>query len=230
MPDRSTLTDADGTPIATYIPRRRDNRDVADYLELEVDLERAVPVILARLRGYRIAGSEALGHALIAAGATRRRHAHEYEHDLQDERPLPDPPPGLRFTPADRPAADLVDAYRAAHPPGHPDLVEGEDVEAELHGHLSGPLLDCSGLAVDAEGNVVAAILIDDMPGEGPWIVELFRDPGHRGAGRALLARALALADGLPSLKLTVTHGNPAERLYQELGFRRIYTTLSVDL
>ena len=223
---RRTLHDADGTPIASYDDITRDGRRVADYVELEVEVERAVPVILEQLRGFRVAGGEELGRALIAAGGRPGRHAHIYAHDLQDDRPLPDPPPGLEFAPADRAGADLLDAYHAAHQPGHPDLVEGEDVAAHLDSIRP---LDCSGLAVDRDGRVVAAILVADTE-EGPWVSELFRDPAHRGAGRALLARALALADGLPSLKLVVTVGNPAERLYQELGFRRTYTAFSVDL
>ena len=42
MPDRRTLTDADGTPIATYTDVERDGRRVADLLELEVPVERAL--------------------------------------------------------------------------------------------------------------------------------------------------------------------------------------------
>ena len=34
----------------------------------------------------RVAGSEALGRALVAAGAAPARHAHVYSHDLR-ERP-----------------------------------------------------------------------------------------------------------------------------------------------
>jgi len=56
------------------------------------------------------------------------------------------------------------------------------------------------------------------------WITELFRDPAARGAGRALLRRALAHAThpGLPAIGLSVTHGNPARRLYAEHGFREV--------
>jgi ribosomal protein S18 acetylase RimI-like enzyme len=67
-------------------------------------------------------------------------------------------------------------------------------------------------------------------PYGGPWVTQLFRGPGGRGAGRALLMRALgiATADGLPALGLAVTHGNPAQRLYEELGFRLLLTSFSV--
>ena len=58
--------------------------------------------------------------------------------------------------------------------------------------------------------------------------MELFRDPGARGAGRALLERALR-AHGR-ALGLAVTDGNPAERLYAAARLRRVFTAFSVDL
>ncbi len=99
-----------------------------------------------------------------------------------------------------------------------------------------GPVLACSGVALDAGGTPVAASIVTGAPGEppfgGPWVILVFRAPGHPGAGRALLARALRIAarDGLPGLGLAVTHGNPAARLYEDLGFRRILSGMSVDL
>jgi ribosomal protein S18 acetylase RimI-like enzyme len=48
--------------------------------------------------------------------------------------------------------------------------------------------------------------------------------------GRALLQRALQRCDG-PTLGLTVTEGNDrAVRLYESLGFERVFTAFSVDL
>jgi GNAT superfamily N-acetyltransferase len=105
------------------------------------------------------------------------------------------------------------------------------------HG-LAGPLLDCSRLAVDAGRTVHAAAIITGLEGEppfgGPWVAECFRDrdPRYAGAGRALLEHVLVQAtrDGLHTLGLAVTHGNRARELYLELGFREIFTALSVDL
>jgi GNAT superfamily N-acetyltransferase len=60
-------------------------------------------------------------------------------------------------------------------------------------------------------------------------VAELFVVPAHqgRGLGRALLLRALLLraidwshAAGDARIGLTVTDGNPAERLYVSAGFR----------
>jgi hypothetical protein len=236
MPSRSTLRDTDGTVIATYTDVERDGRRVADLLELEVPVERAVQPILDQLQGHRVAGPVELGHALVAAGGTPARHAHVYTHDLA-ERPAPTVPDGVRLTPLDRSAAEIVPAYLAAHPPGHPDhaVIAAEDSDAWFGALLAGqhgPLLAGSGLAI-ADDAVVAGIVIADLPDPdppfaGPWVMELFRDPGFPGTGQALLARALALADR--PLGLAVTEGNPAERLYRRLGFLRVLSTLSVDI
>jgi GNAT superfamily N-acetyltransferase len=234
-PERRKLVDADGLPLARFVHDARDGRVVADLFELEVPVQRALPTILSELRGMRVAGSEPLGRALVAAGGTPARHAHVYSHNLY-ERPTPRLPAGLRFAAADRPAADLVPAYLAAFAPGHPDRLEAEDAERHLDAILAGrlgPLLEGSGLALDAEERVVGAILLaviaaTEPPFGGPWVMELFRAPDARGAGRALLERALAMSEG--SLGLAVTHGNPAEKLYAALGFERVFTAFSVDL
>jgi hypothetical protein len=224
------LVDGDGTPLARFLHVERDGRRIADRFELEVPVERAVPVVFAELGGMRIAGPETLGRALVAGGAVPARHAHVYSHDLRDR---PAAPAGL--APLDRPAADLLPSYLAAFGPGHPDRLPRAAAERHLAGVLAGrlgPVLPASGVALAGDA-VIGAILIADVAGEppfgGPWVMELFRDPRAPGAGRALLTRALALTDG-PSLGLAVTHGNPAERLYQTLGFRRVFSAFSVDL
>lgn len=53
-----------------------------------------------------------------------------------------------------------------------------------------------------------------------------------RGAGRALLGRTLELAtrQGLPTLGLLVTHGNPAIALYREHGFTKVRDDISVEV
>ena len=132
-----------------------------------------------------------------------------------------------------------MEAYLAAYPPGHIDHRDEtyeqalRDLEDYVSGRAFGPLLRGSGLAVDREGAVVGAILIGMLPGDpplnGPWLIEIFRHPGHRGTGRALLERALAIAD-LPALGLAVTEGNPARRLYDAVGFRLVRTALVVRI
>ena len=138
MPERRTLTDADGTAVATFTYIERDGRRVADLLELEVPVERAVPAILraaAGLPGGRSGRPRA--RAGRAAGGKPARHAHVYSHDLA-ERPEPSPPPGIELTPVDRPVAEILSRL-PGRPPArarrHP-VIADEDSGAELSGHL----------------------------------------------------------------------------------------------
>ena len=231
-PAYRTLVDANGVALARFLYVERDGHLVADLFELEAPVERAVPAVLDELRGWRVAGSETLGRALVAAGARPARHAHVYTHDL---RQLPKASSTFELTPVDRPARDLLPAYLAAFAPGHPDRMEPADALKHLNAIVAGklgPLLESSGIAL-RNGRVVGGILVARMtegppPFAGPWVMEVFREPGAHGAGRALLERALALSTG--SLGLAVTHGNPAEKLYAALGFKRVFTAYSVDL
>src|SRR3954454_12930433 len=175
-PDRRVLLDAAGARIGAFLYVERDGCRVADLFELDSPLEQAAPVILNELRGWRVAGDARLGTALVAAGARLRRHAHVLSHDLRD---VPEPGDGAPFG---HPASALVPAYLAAYGPDHPDAAarEGEDPHAEIQNLLAGddlgPVLDCSGVALDGE-RVVAAIIVTDCPGKppfgGPWVAEL---------------------------------------------------------
>jgi GNAT superfamily N-acetyltransferase len=236
---RIVLRDAAG-PVGSYERDERGGHVYADLFRREpgVSVERAARAVLAGLRGMRIAGDEPLGRALIAAGGHALRHAHLMSHDLSERPPVPDPP-GYRLTDVDRPAADLLDAHLAAYPPGHVDHRPEEperalaDLENFVTGREFGPLLRGSGIAVAPDDTVVGALLIGTLPGDpplnGPWLIDVFRHPEHRGVGRALLERALAIAD-VPALGLMVTEGNPARALYERLGFRLVWTALVVQI
>jgi hypothetical protein len=226
-PSRRTLTDENGLPVARFVHFQDGPIRVADLLELEVPLERALPYLRTELRGMRVAGPESVGRALVAGGARFRRHSHAYTHDLVA---LPRLDETYELTPLDRPASELLPLYLRAFAPGHPDRLEPPEAERHLAGLLRNGLLDSSGLAL-RDGEVVAAILVGTAaelppPFGGPWVMEVFSTA--RGAGRALLARALHRSRG--SLGLAVTEGNPAVRVYESLGFRRIFTAYSVDL
>src|SRR5262249_16099446 len=150
----------------------------ADLLELDVPVERALPYITAELRGMRIAGSEELGRALVAAGARLYRHSHAYTHDLVALPPLDT---SSVLTPVDRPASELLPVYLSAFAVGHPDRLEAEEAARHLEGIVAGKLgglLEGSGLAISGD-RVVAAILIGTItdappPFGGPWIMEVF--------------------------------------------------------
>ena len=229
-PERRTLIDENGLPIARFVHVERDDRRIADLLTLQVPVERALPYVQRELSGMRIGGPEDLGRALVAGGARLHRHSHAYTHDLAA---LPEIETSYELTPVDRPASELLPVYLAAFAPGHPDRMEAAEAGRHLEGIVAGKLgglLPGSGLA-SADGQVVAAVLIGTItdappPFGGPWIMEVFSTA--RGAGRALLQRALHRTEG--SLGLAVTEGNPAIRLYEGLGFRRTFTAYSVDL
>jgi GNAT superfamily N-acetyltransferase len=246
-PGRRLLLDRDGAPLGHFLPGLREGRPVADlFTRLPgVGVERVVASVLAELRGTLVCGDPELGRALIAAGGRPGRHAHLLSRDLRAA-PAPPPgppPPGVRIVAADRPAADLAAAFRAAYPREHPDFLSHPypedpalDLAPLLDGRQVGPLLAASALAVDDRDRVVGAALVNRMPGTppeaGPWLSQLFRAPTHPGAGRALLEHALAAltAAGEEALGLTVTDGNAAERLYRGLGFRLALSAYNVHV
>jgi GNAT superfamily N-acetyltransferase len=243
-PSGRLLLDADGERVGRYDHVEVDADVYADVFERApgVTVEHAAQAVLADLRGIQVVADHDLGRALLAAGGRALRHAHMLSRP-NPQGALPPDPRGLRLTPVDRPAADLVDAFRAAYPPGHVDHHDDPPERSlatlnnPMGGRTAGPLLPISGLAVsEQDGRVVGALLAGAFPGDpplnGPWIIEVFRDPAHPGTGRALLERALALAgrEGLVTLGLVVTEGNPARRLYERLGFALAQTTLVVEL
>jgi ribosomal protein S18 acetylase RimI-like enzyme len=243
-PNGRVLLDAAGKPIGRYDHGIRGGIPIADLFDREpgVGADEAAAAVLADLRGMKVAGDEALGYALIAAGGTKLRHGHLYSYDFRRKPPPKtfQAPPGVRLTDIDRPVADLLDSRRAAYPPSHPDFGDvpeddGAELEALIHGEMYGPLLAGSGLAVTDDGAVVGAIILGtitggDPPLYGPWVIDVFRQPGRRGVGRALLARALALAT-VDTLGLIVTEGNDAaRRLYEALDFERLSSAIVVQI
>lgn len=191
--------------------------------------------------------------ALQASGARLVRHAHDLVLDLASRRTagvgmgsaLPE---GLTLSAGVASVPALVRARLAAYPPGHPDSgpsgLRPDEVEHDLTkllaGRAAGPVLqDASATVTDAGGIVVAAAIITQLGPEawgwpgGPWVADVLVVPawqGH-GLGRALLRRAIAhcRAAGEARIGLTVTEGNPAQRLYASLGFQRMRTLFVLD-
>jgi GNAT superfamily N-acetyltransferase len=187
--------------------------------------------------------------ALRAAGARLVRHGHDMVLDLpagSAEPPLPD---GLTLRSGVAPVPAMVRARLAAYPPGHPDAGPSgrpaeeheRDLVELLTGRAAGLVLeDASAVAADAAGAVVGAVIVTRIQPEawgwpgGPWVADVLVVPAWqgRGLGRAMLRRAIArcTAAGEARIGLTVTDGNPAERLYRELGFQRRRTLYVLDV
>jgi mycothiol synthase len=181
---------------------------------------------------------------LIATGARLERHAHDMQLEL-DATVIPvywlhpTLSPTLRLSSVDRPAVDLARASLDAYAPGHVDAAQGSSLpeavttyDRLLQGHTAGPVVQAlSTLVVDVPAETVAAAVIVTAPPEssswkgGPWLCDLFVVPSHQGAGlgRQLLRQLIAkcAAHGYERLSLSVTNGNPAERLYESAGFQR---------
>jgi ribosomal protein S18 acetylase RimI-like enzyme len=242
-PDRTTLSDRTGEVALWYSPAQTAQESLpwADGVAVppHVDLGRALDLIGTQLVGWVLSTSDArLATALLAAGATQRRHAHSMSRWLTE--PVPDVvmPAGLRIEPltpaqVDRHALALGAVNLRAYPPGHPDALDGGEaaavsqVRATARGEILGPMVPESRIAL-YDRRIAGACLTVDRPGEpphgGPWVIDVFRDPALpvRGIGAALLVSTMTAAFDavLPGLSLVVSHGNePARRLYRRLGF-----------
>lgn len=228
--------------LARYEPDTNRDRPWADLFEPEpgTDLDELVETVMREMGGHLISTWVEVAEALIAAGGTAERRGHIFTHDLAELPPVPssdfDVRPVSEFTPA-----DLVEACMEAYPPGHLDFLPGEDDPAVVERRLVelmeedviGPLLACSRVVLRGEQVVGAALVVRmdrRLPFGGPWLAELFRRPGARGAGATVLAAMLhaARADGHRTLGLVVTDGNPAARLYERAGCRYVGTFVNV--
>lgn len=248
---RESVRDERGIIVLTHTPTTRGGRPWADlaWRVPGVDAARCSGVLLSALRGWVLSTQEeALATELIGRGARVLRHAHGYSRDLRaapapSSWGTPEVPEGLRLTAVDRSARDLAPLLLAAYPPGNPDHSGWSPEEARqvvariLAGQSLGPLLPCSGLALDGE-TVVGACLVTlrdgSPPHGGPWVIEVYRHPAARyaGAGAALLRRALWLSTRaeLPALSLVVSDGNPARRVYERLGFQHVGASRTLEL
>ena len=201
--------------------------------------------------GWRFSTSDrSLAEAILAAGATERRHAHTMSRALTE--PLPATSAVDRamriepLTPAqvDRHALALGAINIRAYPADHPDAFDGDEaaavsqLRAIARGEMLGLLLAESRIAL-ADSRIVGACLVVDRPGEpphaGPWVIDIFRDPDGsvRGIGTALLSRVLRAGAeaGLPAVSLAVSHDNaPARGLYSKLGFVEVEESWTLAL
>ena len=194
------------------------------------------------LAGWRVTTEDHhLIDALADLGALPTRHARIMRRPVA----VPDgpEPAASPFVPHAVPSssdpalwAPVLPAWRAAFPPEHPDHLDVDDAGAiDFHMRLvdgsdMGPLHRSSCLLTDANGRVVAGIMVNvregDPRSDGPWIADIWRDPSLRGSGvgSRLIERAAHQlgVDGFTSLSLAVTAGNDAESAYERAGFATV--------
>jgi GNAT superfamily N-acetyltransferase len=189
---------------------------------------------------------------LIASGARLQRYAHDMQVAVRSmtipgswlHPRLPAP---LRLTAVDRAADDIARASLGAYPAEHVDAAQAASsaeavalYEGIIAGQTAGPLIrPVSALLVDGLTETVAgALLVTAMPAAtwwdgGPWLCDVFVVPTHQGAGigRQLLQLMIASCAerGYERIGLSVTDGNPAERLYRTLGFARCRSVFVIE-
>ncbi|MEV0087657.1 GNAT family N-acetyltransferase [Saccharopolyspora sp. NPDC050642] len=232
---------SDGTTTVSYTPAGMPR--VARVLAIEGP--DALGLFRAELPGWKLSVTPEQGEVLLRAGARLKRHAHAMRRDLRADPPPPEwaelvPVAPLRVVACDRPASELLPAWLEAFPPEHPDRVSGNDqqvlvelLQPLLAGRVLGPVLGCSALVVDAGDRVGAGLVVNDHDGV-PWVGDVFRRPAPEfaGLGGLLLRRAMAWlsAQGRHEVGLAVTVGNPAQHVYERLGFAITATTMTVEI
>ncbi|WP_076433019.1 GNAT family N-acetyltransferase [Microbispora rosea] len=241
--ERRTMTGPGGVPVFSYLEGVHDGNPWA--YAIEDAGPGAADAITARMPGWAVSAPVELGQALLDRGARLLRHMHVMRCDLPVAWPVAGTAPdGFLIVPCDRPPAEILPAWLAAYPPGHPDhrprdrdKALNEELVPLLSGEEIGPLLPCSVLAVREDspgpGEVVGGVFAHDSD-RGPWIADVFRHPDRspRGLGALMLSATLARAgaDGLTGLGLVVTEGNPARHVYERLGFHVVATVMTVAI
>lgn len=163
-------------------------------------------------------------------------HPERYASDLSDDY-------SLIFI-EDLSADALFDSWFSAYPPGHPDFIPG--TKAELIAENLQPLLNHSmmganhrsSVAVLNESRAIAGIIISLRAGQapygGPWVSEFWVAASHQrmGIGKSLISTAITQlrVDGFTSLGLAVTRGNPAQSLYNSIGFQLVEESWTLAL
>jgi GNAT superfamily N-acetyltransferase len=187
----------------------------------------------------RIVDDPSAAAASIASGGHLQRHSVEMVLDLAQSSPAPTVADGFSVAPMnpDR-AAEYGGVVSRAYPPEHPDH-EPADSDASsaaqgilevIRGESMGPWIAGASLHIaDLSNRIVGLILVTETTASGtsvarPFVTDICVDPAEagRGLGTALLAASAGrVADlGWSTLTLAVTVGNPAQRVYERLGFR----------
>ncbi len=196
----------------------------------------------------RIVDDPAAAAASIASGGRLERHSVAMVLDLAQASPVLLVITGFSIAPMnlDR-VIEYGEVVGRAYPPEHldhesadsdPDSAAQEIIDV-IRGETMGPWIAGASLHVaDHNDRIVGQILVNETTASGksvarPFVTDICVDPaaaGH-GLGTALLAASAAhLADlGWSTLALVVTVGNPAQRVYERLGFRVIAESWQIE-
>lgn len=187
----------------------------------------------------RIVDDAAAAAAAIASGGRLDRHSLVMVLDLERTSAAGPVVGGCSISPMD-PArvAEYAEVVGRAYPPGHLDH-EPADSDAGaaaaaivdvMRGEAMGPWIARASLHLaDHRDRILGQVLVTETTASGasaarPFVTDVCVDPSAagRGLGSALLATSAGLlADlGWSTLTLAVTVGNPAQRVYERLGFR----------
>ena len=231
-----TTLDVAGRPVLRYVAGTRDGRQLADLAEPLVDDATAADAAVAAFPGWQIATSQrTFATALTTREAILRRHRYVMSGPTAPHADAPlDPASGIHLIGLhDLSVRELLPTWLAAYPPEHVDHEPGtlDEIMTSCWDHLDDPAwrsTEHRSSAIAVEGDtIVGGIIVDlrpePVPFGGPWLSDVWRRPDrtHRGLGTWLIARAMRLLheDSLATLGLSVTHGNPARRVYERLGF-----------
>lgn len=226
------LLDRQG-PVLQYVDDIRDQLPTADLTRIAPgrSADEAADAAMSRLAGWLLATEDpSLATAMLDRGAVPIRHAHVMSADTSLHRGAPH----LELVPRDSiDVREYLDGWLAAYPDGHPDHETGstDEIIARCWDWYDEPIWRerehrSSGLLV-RDGSVVAGIIVSlrpqPVPYGGPWIHDVWRVPdvSEPGTGAALIAQAMRMLDEdeLPTLGLAVSAGNPAQAVYERLGF-----------
>lgn len=185
--------------------------------------------------------------ALLAQGCSLRRNALAMTLNVQDHptKSASDMSGDYSLIFIEDLSADaLFDSWFSAYPAGHPDFHPG--TRAELIAENLKPLLDRSMMGANHRSSqavlngsrAIAGIIISLREGRapygGPWGSELWVAPAHQhmGIGKSLISTAITQLreDGFTSLGLAVTKGNPAQLLYESIGFQLVEESWTLTL
>lgn len=250
----TALLGADGSVLGDVEVLTRRNRRAVDVVpRAGADVEHVADALVAAYPGHRVGvlDAPAVADRLVARGGVPARVRFVMDVDLTDVA-VPAAVSGVVIAPMD--AGRTLEygiVSTRAYPPDHPDHEPSDATAAAaaatldrlVRGEALGPwLAEASFHAVDGSAGderVVGLIVASEIARSvahagGPWVTDVFVDPGDagRGVGRALIgATMVALArSGRTSLGLAVTAGNPARRLYESLGFVIGQDVRNVDL